>query len=38
MGSALEVAKVAVFLTSDDASFMTGTDVLVDGGAIAARP
>src|SRR4051794_26414721 len=33
MGSALEVARVAVFLTSDDASFMTGTDVLVDGGA-----
>jgi len=31
-----EVAAVAVFLTSDDASFMTGTDVLVDGGAVAA--
>jgi NAD(P)-dependent dehydrogenase (short-subunit alcohol dehydrogenase family) len=32
-----EVARVAAFLVSDEASFMTGTDVLVDGGAIAAR-
>jgi len=31
-----EIARVAAFLTSDDASFMTGTDVLVDGGAVAA--
>lgn len=33
---AAEVASVAVFLVSGAASFVTGTDVLVDGGAIAA--
>lgn len=31
-----EVARVAAFLVSADASFMTGTDVLVDGGCVAA--
>ena len=31
-----EVAAVAVFLVSEAASFVTGTDVLVDGGAVAA--
>lgn len=34
-GTAEEVAAVAAFLVSDGASFMTGTDVLVDGGIIA---
>jgi NAD(P)-dependent dehydrogenase (short-subunit alcohol dehydrogenase family) len=27
-----EVAAVVAFLASDDASFMTGSDVLLDGG------
>jgi len=33
-----EVANVVEFLTSDKASFMTGTDVLVDGGMVATIP
>jgi NAD(P)-dependent dehydrogenase (short-subunit alcohol dehydrogenase family) len=32
IGQAEEVAKVAVFLASNDASFMTGSAVVVDGG------
>jgi NAD(P)-dependent dehydrogenase (short-subunit alcohol dehydrogenase family) len=32
IGKPEEVAKVAVFLASDDASFMTGASVVVDGG------
>jgi NAD(P)-dependent dehydrogenase (short-subunit alcohol dehydrogenase family) len=37
--SMLEIAGVVAFLTSDQASYITGTDILVDGGLIAAvRP
>jgi len=37
-GKPEEVAKVVAFLTSADASFMTGSDVLVDGGMVAIIP
>ena len=33
-GKAEEIAKVIKFLVSDDASFVTGTTVRVDGGGI----
>ena len=31
-GDTLEIAKTIAFLASDDASFMTGVTLLVDGG------
>ena len=34
VGQPEEVAKAALFLASDDASFTTATDILVDGGYI----
>ena len=32
MGTAEEIAKGAIFLASDDASFITGTELAIDGG------
>jgi NAD(P)-dependent dehydrogenase (short-subunit alcohol dehydrogenase family) len=32
MGEPDEVAKVALFLASDDSAFVTGTELFVDGG------
>ena len=32
LGTAEEVAKTILFLSSDDSSFMTGSSLVVDGG------
>lgn len=34
MGEADEIARAVLFLASDEASFITGTDLFVDGGAV----
>lgn len=34
-GTPAEVAKVIAFLAGDDSSYVTGTDMLVDGGTAA---
>ncbi len=36
-GIAEDIARTALFLASDDSEFVTGTDILVDGGMIAGR-
>jgi NAD(P)-dependent dehydrogenase (short-subunit alcohol dehydrogenase family) len=36
-GTAMDIASVVKFLVSDDAAFLTGSDVLVDGGMVAAK-
>lgn len=36
MGEPEEIARMMAFMVSDDASYLTGSDILYDGGAIAA--
>jgi NAD(P)-dependent dehydrogenase (short-subunit alcohol dehydrogenase family) len=38
MGDAWDVANAVLFLASDEARYITGTDLVVDGGMTAARP
>ena len=38
MADPLDVARAALYLASDDASFVTGVDIPVDGGRMAAIP
>ncbi len=38
IGEPADIAAAAVFLASDDSSWMTGTDVTVDGGLVAQTP
>ncbi len=35
LGSAEEVAKAIAYLASDDAAFVTGTELVIDGGLVA---
>ena len=38
MGDAWDVAHAVLFLASDEAKFITGTEIIVDGGSAATMP
>ena len=38
VGAPLEIARAALFLASDESSFVTGTPLIVDGGLLAKCP
>jgi NAD(P)-dependent dehydrogenase (short-subunit alcohol dehydrogenase family) len=38
MGTAEDVAQAALFLASDEARYITGTEIIVDGGVTATIP
>ncbi len=35
MGKPIDVANLALFLASDESSFMTGSEIIIDGGILA---